>query len=33
MLNVDFSYWAKLVPEALDIVVHESVGMLRGLFP
>ncbi len=30
--EVDFSYWAKLAPEALELIVRESVGMLRELF-
>jgi hypothetical protein len=30
--EVDFSYWAKLAPEALDVVVDNAVGLLRELF-
>ena len=30
--EVDFSYWAKLAPEALDLIVAEATAMLRGLF-
>jgi hypothetical protein len=31
--EVDFSYWAKLCPEALDTVVEEAGALLRELFP
>jgi neutral ceramidase len=31
--EVDFSYWAKLCPEALDRVVDNAVELLRDLFP
>jgi hypothetical protein len=30
--EVDFSYWAKLAPEALDQIVDAAVGMIREMF-
>jgi hypothetical protein len=30
--EVDFSYWAKMAPEALEIVVQNAVGLLKELF-
>jgi len=30
--EVDFSYWAKLAPEALDLAVDKALELLRGLF-
>jgi len=30
--EVDFSYWAKLVPEALDMIVETTTGMLNDLW-
>jgi len=31
--EVNFSYWAKLAPEALDVIVKNSTDMLGELFP
>ncbi len=31
--EVDFSYWAKFAPEALDLIVAASLKLLRELFP
>jgi hypothetical protein len=31
--EVSTSYWAKLCPEALDVVVENAVGLLREVFP
>jgi len=30
--EVDFSYWAKLAPEALETVVRNAVSLLKELF-
>lgn len=30
--EVDFSYWAKLAPESLDLVVDHAVGLVREVF-
>lgn len=30
--EVNFSYWAKLAPEALEMIVNSAIGLLRELF-
>ena len=30
--EVDFCYWAKLAPEALDAVVEETLALVRQMY-